>query len=191
MNKDKIKLLLAFILMLTLICITGMSCNPVKRVLKNDKKFNIVAKEVIKRGYCVNDTVIVDTIIHDTVLSEKVVRDTFKLEKLRNIDTVLNNGLKLSIKDGVIIAQCPPVKIKTIYQTTTKYIKDLSYEKILKDSVLYLDRQLFDKKSFIKDQQSIIQENKIKTKLWQTRFWSLFVLITVGLGVYTYIKFRF
>ena len=57
MNKDKIKLLVAFILMLALIFITGMSCNPVKRVLKNDKKFEIIAKEVIKRGYCVNDTV--------------------------------------------------------------------------------------------------------------------------------------
>jgi hypothetical protein len=49
-----------------------VSCNPVKLVLKDPVKFEAVADEMIKRGYCLNDTIYqhsTDTLeVHDTTL---------------------------------------------------------------------------------------------------------------------------
>jgi hypothetical protein len=48
------------------------SCNPVKQVLKDPVKFEVVADEMIKRGYCLNDTIYkhsTDTLeVHDTTM---------------------------------------------------------------------------------------------------------------------------
>ena len=49
-----------------LLFILLVSCNPVKQVLKDKAKFDEVAAEVIRQGYCVNDTLIIvksDTIV--------------------------------------------------------------------------------------------------------------------------------
>jgi hypothetical protein len=43
-----------------------VSCNPVKQVLNDKVKFDEVAKEVIRQGYCANDTLVIvksDTIV--------------------------------------------------------------------------------------------------------------------------------
>jgi hypothetical protein len=40
-----------------LILLVFVSCNPVKLVLKDPVKFEVVADEMIKRGYCLNDTI--------------------------------------------------------------------------------------------------------------------------------------
>jgi hypothetical protein len=45
-----------------LILLVLVSCNPVRQVLKDPVKFEAVADEMIKRGYCLNDT----TYIHST-----------------------------------------------------------------------------------------------------------------------------
>jgi hypothetical protein len=49
-----------------LLLILLVSCNPVKQVLKNKAKFDQVAAEVIRQGYCANDTLLIvksDTIV--------------------------------------------------------------------------------------------------------------------------------
>jgi hypothetical protein len=49
-----------------------VSCNPVRQVLKDPIKFEAVADEMVKRGYCANDTIYThstDTLeFHDTTL---------------------------------------------------------------------------------------------------------------------------
>ena len=61
------------------------SCNPVKQVLKDPVKFEVVADEMVKRGYCLNDTIYkhsTDTLeVHDTTM----VLDT--LVEVRNDTT--------------------------------------------------------------------------------------------------------
>jgi hypothetical protein len=60
------------------------SCNPVKQVLKDPVKFEAVADEMIKRGYCLNDTSYIystDTLeITDTLtmvyVDTAVIKDT-------------------------------------------------------------------------------------------------------------------
>lgn len=49
-----------------LLIILLVSCNPVKQVLRDPDKFNEVAAEVIRQGYCANDTLLIvksDTIV--------------------------------------------------------------------------------------------------------------------------------
>ena len=49
------------------IFIGSQGCNPVRRVLKDPAKRGQMAAEIIKLGYCTNDTTIVE--IHDTTLT--------------------------------------------------------------------------------------------------------------------------
>ena len=49
-----------------LLIIVLFGCNPVKQVLNDKAKFDEVAKEVIRQGYCANDTLLIvksDTIV--------------------------------------------------------------------------------------------------------------------------------
>jgi ABC-type arginine transport system permease subunit len=55
-----------------------VGCNPVKQVLKDKAKFDKVAAEVIRQGYCANDTLIIvksDTLVKVDSLIE-VISDT-------------------------------------------------------------------------------------------------------------------
>jgi hypothetical protein len=61
-----------------LLLILLVSCNPVKQVLRDPKKFDQVAAEVIRQGYCANDTLIIvksDTLVKVDSLIE-VISDT-------------------------------------------------------------------------------------------------------------------
>jgi hypothetical protein len=55
-----------------LILLLFARCNPVRKVLKDPVKFEAVAEEMVKRGYCANDTIYThstDTLeVHDTTL---------------------------------------------------------------------------------------------------------------------------
>jgi len=61
-----------------LLLILLVSCNPVKQVLNDKAKFDEVAKEVIRQGYCANDTLLIvksDTLVKVDSLIE-VYSDT-------------------------------------------------------------------------------------------------------------------
>jgi hypothetical protein len=73
------------------LAIVLVSCNPVKQVLSDKQKLDKVAKEVVKMGYCANDTTIVvksDTLIEMdtlTIIDEKpmieIINDTVYVTK--------------------------------------------------------------------------------------------------------------
>lgn len=57
-----------------------VSCNPVRQVLKDKAKLDEVAKEVVKQGYCANDTLTIvksDTIVKVDSLIEVYTDTTF------------------------------------------------------------------------------------------------------------------
>ena len=61
-----------------LIILVLFGCNPVKQVLNDKAKFDQVAAEVIRQGYCANDTLIIvksDTLVKVDSLIE-VISDT-------------------------------------------------------------------------------------------------------------------
>jgi hypothetical protein len=65
------------------IVLGSSGCNPVKKVLKDPKRTSVMAAEIIKRGYCTNDTTIIQihdtTTTIDTVNVPVIILDTFQL----------------------------------------------------------------------------------------------------------------
>ena len=84
-----------------LIALILFSCNPVKQVLRDRDKFDQVAKELIKSGYCVNDTIILSK--SDTTTIVDTVNNYFIDTEIRN-DTVFQTRVenKLVVKKVII-----------------------------------------------------------------------------------------
>ena len=92
-----------------------VSCNPVKQVLRDQKKLEEVAKVVVKGGWCANDTTFItksdtlvemDTIIRiDTQTDTQIINDTTYITKWKTRDiiksTTIHDTLKSFIVDNV------------------------------------------------------------------------------------------
>lgn len=111
------RLLIAYILFIVCMLLL-FSCNPVKQVLKNKEKFDAVAEEVIKRGYCANDTIILSksdtTIVIDSIVSiqiDSVINrnDTvyFWANKIYNFreKVFIKDTITKVVKDSVLLNQ--------------------------------------------------------------------------------------
>ena len=93
-----------------LILLVFVSCNPVKLVLKDPVKFEAVADEMIKRGYCLNDTIYQhssDTLeLHDTttmvLVDTTVINDTTYLWETKFQTITKVRTIRDSIKAVVI-----------------------------------------------------------------------------------------
>jgi len=116
-------MILAFISIILLLILFG-SCNPVKQVLGDNKKFEVVAAEVIKRGYCLNDTTIIrktDTLeVHDTTtivyVDTAVINDTTYLW-----ETKFHTVTKIrTIRDSIKMVLVDSARIKVL----TKELND-------------------------------------------------------------------
>lgn len=87
-----------------------VGCNPIKRVLSNQAKRDQMAAEIIKLGYCINDTIIVelnDTITSvDTIDVPVIITDTL----LRN-DTLIIREYKNIVTTNVITRKLHKVVI--------------------------------------------------------------------------------
>ena len=128
----EIEIILAFITIILLLILFG-SCNPVKQVLGDNKKFEVVAAEVIKRGYCLNDTSYIyktDTLeITDTTtfvyVDTAVINDTTYLW-----ETKFHTVTKVrTIRDSVKAVVVDSAQIKVLR-------KELSAANVLKDAAL-------------------------------------------------------
>jgi hypothetical protein len=165
-----------FILLILLIS----SCNPVKIVLNNNAKFEKVAKEVVKRGYCINDTVIIDVVKIDTIIQNNYITDTISITTK---DTVLPSGTSVSIKNDKVYVKCPPNK--SIVQTVTKnnYIRDVKLESILK-------KENTEKTDSIKSLKIDIKDKKVTILKERTKFYILLTIIGLSIVLYIFIKFK-
>lgn len=119
------------------------SCNPVRRVLKDPVKFNEVANEVVRRGYCTNDTTII-TQVTDTVIiiNDEQNLDTIILgQGICDFDTVLKSGTRIKFDQGILLIKEKTItKTRVITNQLNNYIRDTKFEEILKvDIVQYKD----------------------------------------------------
>ena len=100
-----------------LLLILLVSCNPVKQVLRDKSKFDEVAKEVIRQGYCANDTTIIvksDTIVKiDSLIDVRsdttIINDTAYVTKweTRNFTKTLtiHDTLRSVVVDNARVRQ--------------------------------------------------------------------------------------
>lgn len=86
------------------------SCNPVKQVLNNPARFEVVKDEVIKRGYCTNDTLLIfktdTTEVHDTTtlvfVDTTTVRDSVYFWETKFHTITKTRTIRDSVKSVVI-----------------------------------------------------------------------------------------
>ena len=189
-SKEIAIIMSVYIAFLWLILLLG-SCNPVKQVLKDNQKFEIVAKEVVKRGYCINDTVIVDTghieIIHDT--TRRV--DSFKLGgTYQNIDTILPSGARVNILDDFLFVECPEAVTTTQTLHKTAFIRDKKLEDILKAEIAVKDDSIKNLIFSNRDKELVAKEAQAKLKNALFRFWVLVAVLILAAAVKIYLKFK-
>jgi hypothetical protein len=105
-----------------------ISCNPVRQVLKDKEKLDEVAKEVVRKGYCANDTTVIvksDTIINVDTLVE-VYSDT----------TVINDTAYVTMWKTKNY-----FKTITIHDTLHSVVVDNARVRQLQDDILALTKQ--------------------------------------------------
>lgn len=160
------------------------SCSPVKRVLNDPVKMNEVAEEMIRRGYCSNDTTII-TQVTDTfyIYYEDDMDTMFFDDEICAFDTVLSSGTRISYANGfLMINEKIRVKNKVITRTIDNYVRDTKIEELLKkdienykDSVLVLKSRIFSLESL---------NEKIDDKLDKTQ---LYLFIVIGVVILSWI----
>ena len=90
-----------------------ISCNPVKQILRDQAKFDLIKDEVIRKGLCANDTTFItasDTLIqYDTTVQKEIeitqVNDTTIVTKWRDIvkKIVIRDTIKSVVVDNARI----------------------------------------------------------------------------------------
>lgn len=159
--------------LISIIIILFVSCSPVKQVLKDSEKFNKVAEEVIRRGYCVNDTtIIVET--RDSIVYRDSIIEIIERIPCADFDTIIGRA-RIKVSSGVLTYAA---KDSVIYkrQTITNSVRDRSYEKILQKDIAILDSMVINRNVQVHDLQNANKD--LKSEL---RWWKLRMVLVVGL----------
>jgi len=123
-----------------------VGCNPVRFVLRDAPSFRIVADEVIKRGYCLNDTTYIhstDTLeITDTLtmvyVDTAVVNDTTYFWETKFETITKTKTIRDSIKSVVIDSAQVKVLRRHLQDSENKLSAALKDQKILKRIMFFM-----------------------------------------------------
>jgi len=153
--------------------------------MQDPVKFDVVAKEVIRRGYCKADTVIEykDSIVYRDSIIERI-------EKIpcADFDTTIGRA-RISVRSGVLTYRYSDSIIK---QTIIKKIRDLSVEQVLRSDVASRDSIINVREKEILSLQIANSEQKEETRNWRWKFIGLIaavvLFIVVRVGIKTYLN---
>lgn len=163
------------------------ACNPVKQVLKDKKKLDIVAVEVIRQGYCINDT-IVETRVDTLYQSDSSAINSITLYK--EIDTIFTDGTTLRIDSAGVLSVGCPVKVQYKTVTKTETVRDKALENILKEDIARLDSVKRELQLTVKERDMQIAETYQELRQAQRRF-KLFIFALLAVVVArAYFKLR-
>lgn len=101
---------IACLIVLIITAIVAFSCNPVKQIMKDKAKFDLIKDEVIRLGYCANDTTIIsssDTLVmYDTTtnteLNVEIYNDTVHITKWKTKNIVKTLTIRDTIKSTIV-----------------------------------------------------------------------------------------
>lgn len=162
-------------------------CNPVKQVLKDKSKFDVVAEEVIRRGYCVTDTV-VETKIDTLYQSDSSVVNTLSIYK--EIDTIFTDGSTLRIDSAGNLSFGCPVKIQYKTVTKTETVRDRALENILKKDIAELDSIKTILELSVRERDLVIKETEQELKQAQRKFKGFIGILIAVVAGGAFLKFR-
>jgi hypothetical protein len=132
--------------LLIVVVMVLVGCNPVRFVLRDAPSFRIVADEVIKRGYCLNDTSYIyktDTLeITDTLtmvyVDTAVVNDTTYFWETKFETITKTKTIRDSIKSVVIDSAQVKVLRRHLQDSETKLSAALKDQKVLKRIMFFI-----------------------------------------------------
>jgi hypothetical protein len=179
----------------TLLIFILAACSPVKQVLKNPKYFKEVADSVVKRGYCVNETLTVVEHDTDTIVEVKVKHDSAFVRSLQfvvDFDTTLTTGARIQIHKGKLTVSCPQ-KTKTVtnYKTITQTVRDKKLEEILKAENQALLERIKAKEIECKERDVKIGELKNKVASLTIKIYLFIIAIVLYVLYQLYGRFKF
>ena len=148
-------------LRILIIALLFISCNPVKKVLRDREMFDEVAKEVVKSGYCANDTIILtksDTTIQVDTLT--LIDKEFEV-KVQNDTTYITQWQTKYVNKNVIIRD-----------TVKSVVVDNARIKLLQEDLIKAN------------------EEKLNWKERANKTFGYLLLLICGIGVYLFLKFK-
>lgn len=168
-NKQALKdVIFYFILIITVVFIIvgSQGCNPVRRVLKDPAKRGQMAAEIIKLGYCTNDTTIVE--IHDTTLTiDTIDVPVIIVDTLRMNDTLVFWETKYF----------DIIKTKVVTKQVDRIVVDSA-------KVQVLEKELAETKAALAD-------SEVRRKQWRNQFGAaLTTLIFAIVSIVVLIKYK-
>jgi len=170
------------------------ACSPVKQVLNNPKYFKEVADSVVKRGYCINDTVIETKYKEVVTVKETLVHDSSFVHDLQSVvdfDTTFPSGVRVSIDSGKIKVFCPQ-KEKTIngIKTVTQTVRDRKLEEILNGEIKTLKSMLDIKETECQRKEITIGQlqNKVTALTFKIYVFIFVIILYIAYRVYNIFK---
>jgi hypothetical protein len=148
------------------------SCNPVKKVMQDQKKFDIVAEEVIRRGYCKADTV---TEYRDSIVYKDSIIERIEKIPCADFDTTIGRA-RIRVSSGVLTYSS---KDSIVYKTTTKTIRDLAMEEVLRGDISDREAEIRSLKDQVLNSQIEKKQLKKDANFWRWRFWGALGLIVL------------
>lgn len=148
----------------SLILLLLVSCNPVKKVMKDQKKFDIVAEEVIRRGYCKADTV---TEYKDSIVYKDSIIEIIERIPCADFDTTIGRA-RIRVSSGVLTYSS---KDSIVYRTTIQKIRDLSAEEVLGKDLDRRDSVIKELSTQVRSLQNENEHLKKDVRFWRWRFW--------------------
>lgn len=122
---------------IVLLILVVYSCNPVQQIFKDPAKMNEVAEEMIRRGYCSNDTTIINKVTDTVFVKNEDFVDTVLIENgVCNFDTVLSTGTRVKFENGFLyVKEKRATKTRVITNTVDHYITDRAKEDLLNQDI--------------------------------------------------------
>jgi hypothetical protein len=122
---------------IVLLVLVIYSCNPVQQIFKDPAKMNEVAEEMIRRGYCSNDTTVINKVTDTVFVRNDEFVDTILLENgVCNFDTVLSTGTRVKFENGFLyVKEKRATKTRVITNTVNHYITDKAKEDLLNNDI--------------------------------------------------------
>jgi hypothetical protein len=171
--------MLRYITILYIIVFAIFGCNPVSRVLNNKKMFDKVAEEVIRRNYCINDTI---TIEHtkDSIIYKDSIVETKTQVPCPDFEKAMPDGTLIKVSSGVLTYR-HNCKEKEVIRTVTKTnnIRDRALENILKGDITKRDTAIAAYIKLLNDSQIANRDLKKENRNLTLKFWGIIAIAGV------------
>jgi hypothetical protein len=169
------------------------ACSPVKRVLQNEKYFEEVAQVVVKRGYCVNDTSLEQTVRVDTVIHDHFIQDTLRvaLPPDCRLDTVTREGFRVMLHEGrlkVSFAGKQKEVVRTL--TNTSFIRDKKLEDLLRQDILTYQVRLDSIAALLVENRTQLDATSRQLRRVEAKCFFLSVLLAIVILGGFYLRLR-